>query len=102
MSNPDDPLDIEAREKAKAESKDRKSLASLQETEDLKWLLSDKRGRRVLWRILERTGLYRTSFTGNSETYFREGQRDIGLQLLSLITANCPEKYGLMMTENSE
>lgn len=39
-------------------------------------------GRLVLDDLLYKCGLYRRSFTGNAETYFREGQRDIGLYLL--------------------
>lgn len=70
------------------------------ETDDLKWLMSDKRGRRVMWRLLETTGVYRSSFTGNSETFFREGQRNVGLRLLSDIHEHCPDAFVVMLKEH--
>lgn len=74
--------------------------ARRQEVEDLKWLMSDKRGRRVMWRLLETAGVYRSSFTGNSETFFREGQRNVGLKLLAEIHEHCPDAFVMMLKEH--
>lgn len=97
-----DPLDIRGHERAAADRKEKQRLTSDQEVADFKWLMSDKRGRRIVWGLLEKTGLYRSSFTGNSETFFREGERNVGLKLIALIHENCPEKYNLMVTEQRE
>lgn len=97
-----DPTDIRAQERAKADREEKQRLTSHQETEDFRWLMSDKRGRRVVWNLLERTGLYRSSFTGNSETFFREGARNVGLAYMALINEHCPDKYNLMVTEQRE
>lgn len=70
--------------------------------DDFKWLMSDKRGRRVMWRLLAETGLYKTSFTGNSETFFREGARNVGLKLMAQIHELTPDAYGLMLKESKE
>ena len=39
-------------------------------------------GKKVLWWLLTLTHPYQTSFTGNSMTYFKEGERQVGLKLL--------------------
>lgn len=51
------------------------------ELSDLAWVLSDARGRRFIWRLFGLTGIFRNSFTGNSETFFKEGMRLIGTTL---------------------
>ncbi len=70
-----------------------------QEIADFKWLTESKQGRRFLWRLLDKTGVYRSSFTGSSETFFLEGQRNIGLLLMSEINAICPDVYATMLKE---
>jgi len=94
-----DPTDTRAQDKTKAELDEEARRLSRQETDDFKWLMSDKRGRRIVWGLLERTGIYRSSFTGNSETFFREGARNVGLVYLDLLNTYTPEKYNLMVTE---
>ena len=54
-----------------------------QELADLRFLMSSKAGRRVLLRVLITSGLFRQSYTGNANTYFKEGQRSIGLWLFA-------------------
>lgn len=67
---------------------------------DVKWLMSTPEGRRVAWHLLSMAGLFRTSFTGDSNTTcFNEGQRNLGLMLQSDILQVCPEKYLLAMKE---
>ena len=70
------------------------------EANDIKWLMSGKQGRRIVWRLLDKAGLYRTSFTGNSETFFKEGMRNMGLFIVAEIHEHCPEAYPLMLTES--
>lgn len=95
-----DPLDTEAQKEAEKFRKERLRQTQRQQAEDFKWLMSDKRGRRIVWGLLETTGIYRSSFTGNSETFFREGARNVGLVYVDLVNTNCPEKYHLMVTEH--
>lgn len=101
MTDPiDDPLDLDSQDKA-SDARVRKSRTeAVSEAEDIKWLMSGKRGRRVMWRLLDRAGVFRTSFTGNSETFFREGQRNIGLAYLSQVHEVAPETYQSMVEEN--
>lgn len=69
---------------------------------DLKWLMAHKPGRRIMARLLEITGVYRTSFTGNSETFFREGERNVGLKFLNDLLTATPEAYVQLLKESKE
>jgi hypothetical protein len=80
----------------------RRAIARQVEVADWKWLLSSKQGRRIAWRLLDRAGVFRTSFTGNSETFFNEGRRDMGLFILGEIQAHSPDAFALMLTESRE
>lgn len=68
---------------------------------DVQWLMNDRAGRRLMWGILTRTGLYQSSFTGNSTTFFREGQRNVGLRLTRDLQAYSPKRYMEMWAENA-
>lgn len=70
------------------------------ELDDLRFVMGVPQGRRVLFRILDRCGVYRSSFTGNSQTYFNEGERNIGLYVLSEMTEAKEERIFQMMREN--
>lgn len=73
-----------------------------QEADDLKWLMSTEQGRRVAGRVLAMTGIHQSSFTGNSETFFKEGRRSVGLLLEAEITTHCFPEYLLMLKEHKE
>jgi hypothetical protein len=87
-------------EKHVAKKKTKASLLKQQKDEDMKKLLSEAFGRRIMWRMLERCGIYKTSFTGNSTTFFNEGRRAVGLEILEEIIASSPTSYTLMQSEN--
>lgn len=77
--------------------------ARRKEVEDVKWLMAHKAGRRFMWRLLDRAGVYRTSFNNSgSVTAFNEGQRNIGLFLVAEIQDIAPEQYLAMIKERSE
>ena len=94
-----DPLDLRGQERKKAKAEQHARFVSQRDRDDFKWLMDDRRGRRIMWRLLERTGVFRSSFTGNSETFFLEGQRNVGLMLMAQIHDACPEKYTAMLEE---
>tara|TARA_R110000803_G_scaffold121808_1_gene189897 strand:+ start:606 stop:941 length:336 start_codon:yes stop_codon:yes gene_type:complete len=83
-----------------AKKKTKVSLIKQQAEEDMKQMLSEAYGRRLLWRMLEKCGIYKTSFTGNSTTFFNEGRRAVGLDLLEDIIKVSPSSYTLMQSEN--
>lgn len=81
------------------QNKDSQKRIRDKEVEDVKLIMSSREGRRFMWRMLEMCGVYRSSFTGNSETFFREGQRNIGLMLLADIHEHCPDGFTTMLKE---
>ncbi len=98
-----DPLDIRSQERTQAEAEERALLAAQIEIDDVKWLMSNKRGRRFMARLLERAGVWRLSFNTNALTMaFNEGTRNEGLRLLAQITAHCPDRYTEMLKESKE
>src|SRR5580692_7555695 len=78
----------------------RARTARLQRSADVRWLMGDARGRRFVWDLLGRAGLFRSSMAVSAElTAFNEGRRDLGLGLLADLTRLCPEQYGRMQAE---
>lgn len=98
-----DPTDIQAQERDADLSADRNRKAADLEIDDLKWLMSNKRGRRFVFRALERAGVWRLSFNTNALSMaFNEGQRNEGLRLMANITAHCPDRYTEMLEESKK
>lgn len=98
-----DPTDIQAQERDADLSADRNRKAAELEIDDLKWLMSNKRGRRFVFRVLERAGVWRLSFNTNALSMaFNEGQRNEGLRLMANITAHCPDRYTEMLEESKK
>lgn len=97
-----DPTDLRGQERTKDQTDLAQRTRRQLEIDDFKWVMSDKRGRRVMWRLLDRAGVFRSSFTGNSETFFREGMRNIGLMIVAELNEHCPERYLQMVNEQKE
>ncbi len=72
------------------------------ELADLRAVLATRQGRRLVWRYLTRCGVFKTSMTGSSQTFFLEGQRNVGLWLLADINAADPAAYVQMLAESHE
>lgn len=63
-------------------------------------IMRTKEGRRVMAELLERAGLYRSSFdTSGSVTYFNEGRRNFGLEIQALLADVSEPFYLAMETE---
>jgi len=98
-----DPTDLQAQERDSADMAERNRKAADMEIDDLKWLMSNKRGRRFVFRVLERAGVWRLSFNTNALSMaFNEGQRNEGLRLMANITAHCPDRYTEMLEESKK
>lgn len=100
MSNYD-PFDIPGQE---ADADDKAAKGKLaQETEegDIKWLMSSKRGRRIVWRLLSQAGVFQPVFHPTAMVMaFQEGKRNYGLQTLTAVNTHCSDLYTTMMKEN--
>lgn len=95
-----DPLDLNGQERAKSDKDIRSKLSVENEESDVRWLMSSKRGRRVVWRLLDQSGVFRLSFNPNAmHMAFAEGNRNFGNRILSMIHSLCPELYPVMVKE---
>lgn len=102
MNTPYDPTDLRGQELASEDAETRKRLAVETEELDLKWLMSSKRGRRIVWRLLEQAGVFRLSFDANAmKMAFNEGNRNFGNRTMSQIHVHCSELYQVMVKENT-
>lgn len=98
-----DPTDIRGQERAREDTETRRKIDRDTEESDLKWLLGSRRGRRIVWRLLEQSGVFRMSFNTNAmQMAFAEGNRNLGNRVLAQINAVNPEAYVLMMKEANE
>ena len=95
-----DPTDLQSQDAAQADKETRIRVSRDTEESDFKWLMSSKRGRRIVWRLLDRAGVFRLSFNTNAlATAFAEGTRNEGLRIIGQIHALCPELYSVMTKE---
>jgi hypothetical protein len=96
-----DPLDIDAQRDKRREKQKALTINREQEEADIRWLMGQKAGRRFINRLLALSGVYRSSFTGNSETFFREGMCNVGLMVLADVQRLTPEEFVTMLKEHS-
>jgi hypothetical protein len=91
---------LAARE-AKAQAQ---ALDARNEVDELLWLMSDARGRRWMWRRLSELGVYRLTYAPGdfAQTAFQEGQRSVGLKLITQIMQHCPARFTEMQKEASK
>lgn len=98
-----DPTDIQQQERDAEDATKRRRLVQDTEESDFKWLMGRKQGRRIVWRLLEKAGVFRTSFNTNSMAMaFAEGSKNEGLRILALIHTLCPELYPTMVKEAND
>lgn len=97
--NPVEPAALAAAE-AKLELE--RQLARKLEVDDFKWLMADKRGRRIMWRLLSMTRVFHATFDESTKRQdFMEGQRNVGLHFLSEAHEHCLDAYHLMEKEHA-
>lgn len=89
--------DIEAR---RQEAEAARITRTQTERADIEWLMSEKQGRRIVWRLLDEAGVFRTVFSESAQRMaFNEGLRNTGLQLLDKVMEFCPDAYMQMTRE---
>lgn len=102
MSRNYNPLDRKGQEAAQAADDRAKQLALEQLRADVQWLMGDARGRRLMRRWLAFCGVDRVPFTGDSKTFFRCGEQNVGLMLKAQATEHAIEDYFQMLREHLE
>ena len=87
----------EAAERAKAEK-----IKRQQDVEYIKWLMAHAPGRRFVTRLLEQTGLFRTSYhASGSLMALNEGRKQIGYFLQGELVEIVPDAYLKLLKEFS-
>ena len=86
LNNHDPAMDALFGEEMERQDKSRKmsERERLEFTAAMRDLLDSEPGRRFVWWLLEQTHVFQGSFTGNSHTFFLEGERNVGLKILAL------------------
>ena len=98
-----DPINLQSEEDREQVREELDLLHDFHEADDFKWVLSDVRGRRFIWGLLEEAGVYSSSFDGSAETtIFNEGNRNQGLKILSMIHEVAPDMYATMIKEKKD
>lgn len=70
------------------------------EAEWLKKLVDTYQGRWFFWRLMGRCKIFQSSYTGEAEgTFFNEGKRAIGLEILTEVLTLHPKAFTLMQSE---
>lgn len=101
--NSHDPFDLNGQDSSREDKANRERLAKEVEDADVKWLMSNKRGRRIVWRLLDQSGVFRLSFNPDVAVMaFAEGNRNFGNRMLTLIHTLCPELYPTMVKEQQD
>lgn len=74
------------------------------DTLDNEWreVLRTKAGQKIVWEILAMCGIYSDTFTGNSQTFYLEGKRAIGLQILQAMEDADPTAYARLLLEHQK
>lgn len=95
-------MDGDLRDQAfEAQGKTPEELKREQELDDLRALLKSGPGARFLARlVLDMCHLHATSFTGNSQTYLLEGERNIGLRVMADLREASPDFWPVLLAAN--
>lgn len=101
-----DPTDLQAENEAREKAARRERALREVERSELRRLLSGKDGRTFVMRIIERAGVFRSSFPIDrpEDTHlaaFNEGRRNEGLRLFTDIVDSAPELWTTMLRERA-
>lgn len=91
--------DAASREQYK-EAKQKTELRISQKQRDLQAVLATPEGRRVIWSLLQRAGVFESIWENSAKIHYNAGQQDFGHALMADIVDAGEEFFFTMMTEN--
>lgn len=98
-----DPTDLHAIDAQAEADQALREAESLKQAADVQWLMGTEAGRRIAWRMLERTRAFQTPFAGSdAQTNFNCGERNVGLWFLDELMTHCPDAYLQMLMERTK
>ncbi len=103
MADEHNPYDLEGQELAeKKGAEERLSTKALWES-DVRWLMGHKRGRRIVFKIMDEAKVFHSIFSPNAlQMAHSAGEKDLAFRFLEVINDRCPDHYTLMMKERHE
>lgn len=86
-----------------AKRKTKKGREADEDKRVIEALMEHAEGRGFIWRILSACHIFVPSFDANNPhvTAYREGERNVGLRLLALVSAHAPKQYAQMTEEQA-
>lgn len=94
------PVALQEQAEAKAAAERTAKIRAEQWAADLKSLMAEPYGRRIVWRLLEEAGVYRETFSeSHAVMALNAGQRRQGLFMVLEIERHCPGQYDVMKRE---
>jgi len=70
-----------------------------QRDEAFRWLMGDRKGRLLIWELLDKTGVFRGGMHDTARLLFNEGARNVGLKYLADIQRLAPHQFITMQAE---
>jgi hypothetical protein len=96
MSNP---TNLRERHQQRIDSHEEIRIREIEIDEAMGFVMGTPAGRKLMWWLLDDAGIYKSTFTGNSTTFYNEGMRNMGLKILHRINDICPDQYPVMVKE---
>lgn len=82
-------------------SKDAEKREEQERLNDIIAVMTEPAGRRYVWRLLEEARVFTSSYAHETnQTFFREGQRNVGLWIFTQLLEASPELFLLMQKEH--
>lgn len=98
-----DDIDPQVQETRKQDRKLREGEQITAEANDIIALMLERQGRRIMFGLLARCGVYTSSFAGDPHlTAYNEGRRSVGVAYLDVLNTRCPDEFVLMLKEHRE
>jgi hypothetical protein len=72
-----------------------------QRDEAFRWLMADRKGRLLMWELLDKTGVFRGGLIDTARLLFNEGARNVGLRYLGDIQRLAPQQFITMQAEQA-
>lgn len=70
-----------------------------QTANDLRAVMGSPAGRRFMWELLSRAGIYRSVWDNSARIHYNAGRQDFGHELVALITEHDPDGWLAMESE---
>jgi hypothetical protein len=94
------PFDLSREQVELAQREELAKRARQDDENETKWLMGSEQGRAYVWRLLERAGIFASSFNSDALVMaLLEGRKVEGLRHLELINELCPNQYFVMVSE---